>query len=122
MPEQRSWTPNLEFVMAAELRKVSGKSDRGLSFLGRKGAYKRRGAERRGPRGTAALSRGLGPTRGWDPPLLLGWPPLGVFRFRALFLFKNPFNNFPEIFPELLNPAQKKDTKCNSAENSVSSG
>ena len=33
--EQRSWTPNLGFTMAAELRKVSGKSDQGLELLGR---------------------------------------------------------------------------------------
>ena len=30
VPEQRSWTPNLGFGMAAELRKVSGKSVRGV--------------------------------------------------------------------------------------------
>ena len=116
MPEQRLWTPNLGFVMAAELRWVSGKSVWGLSFLGRKGQYKRRGSPEEVPGAGAASCRGLGPA------LAPGVPPLEVFRFRALFFFKNPFNNFPGIFHELLNPAEKKDTKCNSAENNVSSG
>ena len=30
VPEQRFWTPNLGFVMAAELRRVSGKKCSGL--------------------------------------------------------------------------------------------
>ena len=46
VPEHRSWTPNLGFVMAAELRKVSVKSVQGSSFLGHEGAYERREAER----------------------------------------------------------------------------
>ena len=122
VPEQRSWTPNLGFVMAAELRKVSGKSVRGSSFLGHEGAYKRRGPRGKVPGAGAPPCRGLGPTRGWDPPLLLGWPPFGVFCLRGLFFFKNPFYNIFGIFRELLNPVQKKDTKCNSGENNVSSG
>ena len=108
--------------MAAELRRVSGRIVRGASFLGRGELISEGGLPEEVPGAGAASYRGLGPTRGWGPPLLLGWPPLGVFRFRALFFFKNPFNNFLGIFRELLNPAQKKDTKCNSAENSVSSG
>ena len=74
------------------------------------------------PGAGAPPCRGLGPTHGWGPPLLLGWPLFGVFRFRDLLFFKNPFYNLSGIFHELFNPKQKKDTKCNSSEKSVSLG
>ena len=91
--------------MAAELRKVSRKSVRGL--LGHRGLICEGGREATVPtRGTRPCSWG-GPPRG----LLAPW----------LFSPKNLFSDFDRIFRELLNPAQKKDTKCNSAENSVSS-
>ena len=77
VPEQRSWTPNLGFAKAAELRKVSGKSDRGLVFLGQGELICEGGPRGDVPGAGAAIGRGLGPTRGWDPPLLLGWPPSG---------------------------------------------
>ena len=104
--------------MAAELRKISGKSVRGLAFLGRKGAYKRRGAERRGPRGRGGPRPRPRPHPRVGPAPALGVAPVAPW----LFSLKNPFSDFSGIFHELLNPAQKKDTKCNSAKNSVSSG
>ena len=108
--------------MAAELRKVFGKSVRGLSFLGRKDAYKRMGAERRGPRGRGGPLPRPGPHPRVGPAPAPGVaPPRGLLA-PWLFSLKNTFYNFSGIFRELLNPAQKKDTKCNSAENSVSSG
>ena len=101
VPEQRSWAPNLGFVMAAELRKVSGKSDRGLDIFRSNIAYMQRGAERRRSRGRAAPGRDLGPTHGWDPPLLLGCPPSGSSGSVANSSkksFLQLFWNFPRTF------------------------
>ena len=58
----------------------------------------RRGDERRCPRGRAALGRGLGPTHGWDPPLLLGCPPLVVIWLRGSFPSKINFLIFMKFF------------------------
>ena len=91
VPEQRSWTPNLGFSMAAKLCKVSGKSDRGSSFLGRKEVICEGGPRGGVPGAGAALGRGLGPTRGWDPPLLLGWPPSWSSSAVAIFPQKSLF-------------------------------
>ena len=102
VPEQRSWTPNLGFTMAAELRKVSRKSNRGLVFR-TKGSFYAKGDERRGPRGRGGPRPqprshprvGPAPAPGVAPPrnLLSPW----------LFSFKNPFSDFSGIFRELLN-------------------
>ena len=72
--------------MATEVRKVSGKSDRGIEFLGRKELICEGGPRGDVPGAGAALGHGLGPTRGWDLPLLQGWPPLMVFWLRGYFL------------------------------------
>ena len=44
-----------------------------------------------------APGHGLGPTRGWDPPLLLGWPPPPGLLVPWRILLKNPFSKFSEI-------------------------
>ena len=63
----------------------------------------------------------------WAHPRLGPAPAPGVAPPRALLApwlisFKSPFSNFSGIFCKLFIPAQKQDTKCNSTENSVSSG
>ena len=73
VPEQRSWTSNLGFEVAAELRKVFRRGVRGLSILGQTEPIYRRGARGDAPGAGATPGRGPGPTRGWDPPLLQGW-------------------------------------------------
>ena len=86
----------------------------------RKTPEDQRAAPRATHRAGTAFCRGPPLAPGWDPPLLLGWPPSRSSGY--VFSLKNTFYNFSVIFRELLNPAQKKDTKCNSAKNSVSSG
>ena len=108
--------------MAAELRKVSGKSDRGVSVSRSKGGYMRRGAGRRCPMGRGGPRPRPRPHPWVGPAPAPGVAPLPGLLAPWLILLKNPFSNFSGIFRELFNPAQKKDTKCNSAEYSVSSG
>ena len=67
-----------------------------------------------GPRGNApgagaAPGRGLGPTSGWDPPLILGWPPLGYFWLCGYFLPKIPFLIFLE-FSAIFSTLHKRKT------------
>ena len=64
---------NLGSELAAELRKVSGRGVRGLSLLGQMEPKYQRGARGDAPGAGATPGRGPGPTRSWDPPLLLGW-------------------------------------------------
>ena len=81
------------------------------------------GAERRCPRGRGGprpRPRSHHPRVG--PSLAPGVAPPRSLLAPWLFSLKNPFSDFSGIFRKLVNPAQKKDTKCNSAENSVSSG
>ena len=72
-PGPRIWVSRMRWSSIRFLEKVIG----GLVFLGQGELICEGGPRGDVPGAGAAPGRGLGPTHGWDPPLLLGWPPSG---------------------------------------------